>query len=223
MIDLTRDGDVHVATMNFEKNAVNPAFVEAMHDALDRVEAECKGPGALVLTGAGKFFCSGLEVETVMRLQGEDATRFFGGVLSLTKRLLVGPVPVVAAVNGHAFAAGAFLAMACDFRVMRADRGWICISEVDVGVPIGAGMMNLLRAKLPPPVLAEAVLTGRRYAGPEAVAAGFADATASEADLLADAVKRAAELATKERGIFGKLKRTLWYAEGEGLVPSPPR
>ena len=63
---------------------------------------------------------------------------------------------VVAAVNGHAFAAGAFLAMACDFRLMRADRGWICISEIDVGVPIGAPMMGILRAKLPATSAAEA-------------------------------------------------------------------
>jgi enoyl-CoA hydratase/carnithine racemase len=217
MIEITRDGDVHIITMNDGQNTVKPALVEAINDALDKVEADTQGPGALVLTGAGKFFSSGLDVPTVMSLQGEDATRFFGGLMKMTTRLLAGPIPAVAAVNGHAFAAGAFLAMSCDFRVMREDRGWICISEVDVGVPISFNMMSILRAKLPPPILSEAVLTGKRYTGPEAVTAGFADATASEADLLGAAVARAAELATKERGIFGKLKQTLWQPEAAGL------
>ncbi len=219
MIELSREGDVHIITMTAEPNSVQPRFVAAMHDALDQVEAECQGPGALVLTGAGKTFNTGLEVETVMSLQGEDATRFFGGLLRMTHRLIAGPIPVVAAINGHAFAAGAFLALSCDFRIMREDRGWICISEVDVGVPIGPAMMNIVRAKLSPQVAGEAVLTGRRYAGPEAVAAGFADATASEGELLGAAVERAAALAQKERGIFGKLKKTLWFDVGKGLEP----
>lgn len=130
--------------------------------------------------------------------------------MHMTRRLLVGPIPVVAALNGHAFAAGAFLALSCDFRIMREDRGWICISEIDVGVPIGAAMMHILRSKLPVQTAAEAALTGKRYAAPDAIAAGLADASAPEAELLGTAVKYAAVLAAKEGGIMATLKRQLW-------------
>lgn len=208
MIELSRDGDVHVVTMNAEPNTVQPTFVAAMHDALDEVEAS--GTGAIVLTGIGKSFNVGLDVPVVMSLQGEDAKSFGRNLMRMMERLLIGPIPSVAAINGHAFAAGAFIALACDFRIMRADRGWMCISEIDVGVPIGPPLMNILRNKLAAQVVAEAVLTGKRYAADDAIAAGFADGAASEEELLGVAVKRASELAAKERGIMTTLKKQLW-------------
>jgi enoyl-CoA hydratase/carnithine racemase len=206
MIELSHDGDVHIVTMTASPNTVQPAFVAAMHDALDQVDAA--GGRAIVLTGSGKSFNTGLDVPAVISLKG---------LMNVFKRLSVGPTPVVAAINGHAFAAGAFLAMACDFRVMREDRGWICISEVDVGVPIGPPLMNILRNKLSANVMAEAVLTGKRYAATDAIAAGFADEAASEADLLGAAIKRAAELASKEAGIMATLKKQLWAPIGDAL------
>jgi enoyl-CoA hydratase/carnithine racemase len=216
LIETARDGDVHVVTMNVEPNTVQPAFVSAMNDTFDAIEA-AKG-GAVVLTGRGKTFNAGLDVAVVMSLKGDEARQFSENLMRLMRRLLVGPIPVVAAVNGHAFAAGAFLAMACDFRYMRADRGWMCISEIDVGVPIGAPMMGILRGKLPATSMAEAVLTGRRYTAEEAIAAGFADGSAPESDLLGFAIEHAAGLAAKERGIMAKLKKTLWADVAERLT-----
>ena len=217
MITTSRDGDVHIVTMDAEPNTVQPAFVAAMNDAFDAIEAA--KAGAIVLTGTGKTFNSGLDVSVVMSLAGDDARAFGENLMRLMRRLLIGPIPVVAAVNGHAFAAGAFLALACDFRIMREDRGWICISEIDVGVPIGVAMMSILRAKLPARTAVEAVLTGRRYAASEAIASGFADASAPQQDLLAVAVERAAGLAAKERGIMARLKKTLWADVAERLIP----
>ena len=220
MIDLSRDGDIHVITMNHQQNQVGPDFLRAIHAALDEVETEADGPGAIVLTGSGKFFNNGLDISVVMGLEGEDARGFGTELFRLLNRLLSNRLPIVAALNGHAFAAGAMIAMACDYRVMREDRGWICISEVDVGVPIAPPMMALLRAKLPAKTLRDAVLTGKRYDAHEAIASGFVDASAPEAELLSDAKKLAAELATKERGIFGELKKTLWFDLARGFAPS---
>jgi enoyl-CoA hydratase/carnithine racemase len=210
MIELTRDGDVHRITMTSDPNLVHPDFVAAFHEALDEVEAACSGPGALILTGTGKSFNNGLDVPVVFSLEGDDAKRFSNKRFRLMHRLLVGPVASVAALNGHAFAAGAFLALACDFRVMRGDKGRFCISEVDAGVPIGTPMMTLLRTKLTPAVVSRAVLTGHRFTGADALEAGIVEAVVTEGELLAAAGKRAAMLAAKERGITRKLKRTLW-------------
>jgi enoyl-CoA hydratase/carnithine racemase len=180
-----------------------------MLDVLEKVEGDCEGDSGMVLTGQGKSFCAGLNVEIVMGLEGEEQERFFRTMLEIPRRLLLLPIPTVAAVNGHAFGAGVFLALACDYRIMRADRGWFCISEVDVGVPIGDPMMNLVKARVSPQIARDAVLSGRRYAADEAAAAGLIDATAAEPDLLPDAVKLASSLASKKRAIFKSLKRSL--------------
>jgi enoyl-CoA hydratase/carnithine racemase len=217
MLELSRDGDIHIITMNNGPNLIDPEFVAAMHAMLDEVEAESTGAAGLVLTGQDKFFNNGLNVEVIMSLEGESMVSFGTGMSRLVGRLLIWPAPCVAAVNGHAFAAGAVLALASDYRVMREDRGWICLSEVDAGVPIGAPMMNLVRAKLPAAAARDAVLAGKRFAADEAIAAGVADGKASQNDLLAEATKRASELAGKERGIFKTLKKTLWYGEAKGL------
>ena len=209
MIDLSRDGAIHVVTMNHGPNVIDPPWQARMLEVLDAVEADCEGEAGLVLTGEGKFFSNGLNVEVLMGLQGEDMVRFGASMQQIMGRLLTLPVPTVAAVNGHAFAAGAFLALACDYRLMREDRGWICISEVDAGVPIGAPMMGLLKARVPAATAREAVLSGKRYAADEAIAAGFADGKASEDALVDEAKKLAQSLASKERRIFGTLKRQL--------------
>jgi enoyl-CoA hydratase/carnithine racemase len=217
MIQLDRDGEVHVVTMNHGQNVVDPAWQARMLEVLDAVEADCEGNAGLVLTGEGKFFSNGLNVQVVMGLEGEERSQFGARMMEIMRRLLLLPVPTVAAVNGHAFAAGAFLALACDYRLMREDRGWICVSEVDVGVPIGTPMMNLLRSKVTPQVARDAVLSGRRYAADDAIAAGLADGKAAEGDLLAEATKLARSLASKERRIFKTLKRTLYQEVGAGF------
>ena len=151
---------------------------------------------------------------------GADVVAYVDSCFRLVHRLMLLGVPTAAAVTGHAFGLGAFVVLAHDQAVMREDRGWICISEVDVGVPIAPPMMALLRAKLPAKTLRAAVLTGKRYDAHEAIASGFVDASAPEAELLSDAKKLAAELATKERGIFGELKKTLWFDLARGFAPS---
>ena len=171
MIDLTRDGELHVVTLRNGENRIDLDFALGMNDVLDRVLAASDGPSALVATGEGKFFSNGLALDWLRSASDSDRKRFGAEFARLTGRLVSAPIPTVAALNGHAFAAGALFAMAFDFRVMREERGWICMPEVDVGVPVSQAAMELLRAKLPARSLRDAILTGRRYAADEAIAA----------------------------------------------------
>ncbi|MEO1936083.1 MAG: enoyl-CoA hydratase/isomerase family protein, partial [Myxococcales bacterium] len=196
----------HVITMNNGSNMIDPTWQKRMLEVLDTVEAESEGNAGLVITGDGKFFSKGLNVEVIMSLKGDDMVLFGSNMGQIMGRLLLAPIPTVAAVNGHAFAAGAFLALACDYRIMREDRGWICISEVDVGVPINQPMMDFLVAKLTPNTARDAVLTGKRYAADDALAAGFADGKAAEGNLVAEAVKLASSIANNESDIRRALR-----------------
>ncbi len=209
MIEHEKDGALHVVRLGDGPNMIDPDWQARMLEILGEVEGDCEGDAGLVLTADGKFFSSGLNVEIVMSLEGEARGLFSRNMMEIMGRLLALPIPTVAALNGHAFAGGAFVALACDYRIMRADRGWFCISEVDVGVPIGAPMTNLLKARVSPQVARDAMLSGHRYPADEALAAGLVDETASEAELLDVAKEKALALSTKERRIFGAVKRTL--------------
>lgn len=221
MIDHTRDGPVHILTMRNEQNLLDPPFVARMHEALDEVEAESEGDSALVLTGEGKFFSNGLNLPELSKLEAPEMDRFWKEMTRATGRLVVSPVPTVAALNGHAFAGGAVFALACDYRLMREDRGWLCLSEVDVGLPIPPAIIALIRAKLPATTARDAVLAGKRFTADEAISAGFADGKAPEAELLAKAMELAGSLAGKKRSVIKTMKATLWGDVARGLGVEP--
>ena len=221
MMTRTKEGDVHVVRMHNGENRIDLDFLRALNEQLDAVEEEADGPAAMVLTGDGKFFSSGLNLDFLMSASDDDRKQFGKAMMETMRRFILFRVPVVAAVNGHAFAAGCFLALACDFRIQREDRGWVCVSEVDVGVPIGDAMMGLLKAKVPAATAREAALTGKRYGADDAIAAGFCDGKASEAELLPKAIEQAAALASKGRDIFGSIKEQLYRDIAERyVVPS---
>jgi len=211
MIDLETRDDVTVLRMCNGENRFNPGFVAALSAALDRVEGD-DPPRPLVLTGDGRFFSNGLDLEWMGGVGGDGAGRLLADVLALLGRLLVFPRLTVAAINGHAFAAGGMLALAADFRVMRADRGYFCLPEVDLGLPLQPGMTALIQARLPAATAHEAIVTGRRYGGADAVAAGIVERALSEDDLLPAAVARAATGAGKSPATLAALKRGLYGA-----------
>ena len=172
MVDLSQHGPVWILRMDDDENRFNHASVADLHAALDTVEA-VEGDRALVTTGTGKYYSNGLDLDWV--LAGDGTEGFIEEVHRLLGRVLGFPAYTVAAVNGHAFAGGAMLACAHDQIIMRADRGYWCLPEVDLGLPLTPAMYATVAAHLPGPTLAEAVLTGHRYGGVEACAAGIAE------------------------------------------------
>ena len=208
MIELETDGDVRILRMRDGENRFNRTSVDAIHAALDDVAA-VEGPVALVTVGEGKFFSNGLDLEWLMA-DGAGDTGFIDDVHRMLRRVLALDMITVAAINGHAYAGGAMLATAFDHRIMREDRGYWCLPEVDLGLPLTTEMYDGLAAHLPRPALAEASLTGRRYAGPEALAAGIVTEVAPEHEVLERAVAVAASMAGKNRTVIAAHKRLLY-------------
>ena len=125
---------------------------------------------------------------------------FLDGVHDMYARMLELGVPNAAAIQGHAFAGGAMLAVAHDFKVMRDDRGYWCLPEVDINIPFTPGMTALVQARNLKRSAHEAMTTGRRYGGPEAVEAGLVDEAVPLDDVVARAVERVAPLAKQRSG-----------------------
>ncbi|SRR5581483_769913 len=223
-------GAVTVVRMVAGENRLHPRLLDDLDQVLDELEGD-GSPGALVLTGSGKFFSNGLDLE-YMAANPADSEGTLARVHRLFARLLGLEVPTVAAINGHAFAAGAMLALCFDQAVMREDRGWFCFPEADLGLPFTSGMSALISARLSPPVAHEAMVLARRYSGPEALAAGIVAELAPEEDVLERALARAEALAGKPRHAIAAIKRGLYagalelLADGagaaDGAVASAP-
>lgn len=210
MTQLTRTEDVFILDLGDTENRFDPAALRDIETALDEVAA-ATGPAALVTTARGKFFSNGLDPESFAVPGYLDS---FERVLA---RLLAFETPTVAACQGHVYAGGLLLALAHDERTMRADRGYICLPEIHIGFPFLPGMSRLVQAKLVPATAHAAMVTGRRYTGPEAVDAGLMDRVADEDELLEVAVRRAAELAPLRGPVLGEIKKTM-YSEPLGLL-----
>ncbi len=209
MIDVDRQDDVFVLHMRNGENRFNLEFFSAFHAALDEVE-KSEGPGALVTTGEGKFYTNGIDLTWMMGEGASHQQEFSREAHRFFLRLLTFPMVTVAAVNGHVFAAGAVAAMAQDFRVMRSDRGFFCLPEVDLKVPFSLGVMRIVKERMESQALHDLVLTGRRIAGEEAVALRIADVTVPEAEVLPKALEMARALCDKDRATLVALKRAMY-------------
>jgi enoyl-CoA hydratase/carnithine racemase len=205
---LQREGDVFVLSLGDGENRFNAGSLDEIEACLDEVQAAA-APRALVTTASGKIFSNGLDLEWIGANQDQIAA-FVPRVHELLARVLELDVPAVAALQGHTFAAGAMLALAHDQCVMRADRGFFCLPEVDIGIPFTHGMNALIAARLTPQAAHESMTTGRRYGGSDAQAAGIV-AEAVEADrVLPRAIELAAALAAKNPQTLGAIKRRLY-------------
>jgi enoyl-CoA hydratase/carnithine racemase len=224
-VELEKDGDVFVLRMKRGENRFNPEFIGAMNSALDEVEGS-RGAAALVTTGDGKFYSNGLDLDWLSQQEHKDSMRFLATVHALFARIVELPVATCAAINGHAFAGGGMLALAHDWRVMRRDRGFFCLPELDLGMPMPVGMRSLIRTKLGVSGYRDTVLTGARVNAEDSVRLGIMDEAADEADVLARAVERMRPLAAKSRDAMKVLKRGLYVElladlKGEGSVSIP--
>ncbi|AYF79567.1 enoyl-CoA hydratase/isomerase family protein [Nocardia yunnanensis] len=200
------------------ENRFHPDWVRGMEDLLDRVEGS-SGARGLVTVGAGKFYSTGFDVEWAAA-HPERINENVGRLLGLFARIVTLPMPTVAAINGHAYGAGAFLAVAHDYRVMRGDRGYVCFPGVTLGVNYAPGMVELAQAQLPLPLARRALVTGHRYGGAEALAAGLVDSVAGEDDVLRSAVEYAQSLAHTAGPALGHVKSTLYRTATAALLGS---
>jgi Delta3-Delta2-enoyl-CoA isomerase len=203
MIDQTVVDDVSVLTMRAGENRFNLPFVQALTDAVAMAAERAK---PLVITGEGKFFSNGLDLDWLRDEGSGQAGEMFPALYELLARVLTFPGATVAAINGHAFGAGLILSSAADYRVMREDRGFFCFPEVDLGMSMSDEFDAIIQTKFSADVLLHALISGHRYGGPEAKAAGLVHEVAPEGELLDKAVAMVRDLAAKDGGNIGRIK-----------------
>jgi enoyl-CoA hydratase/carnithine racemase len=212
---LTWQDKIAVLDLGEDENRFSPEFLDEINRQLDDVESA--GAHGLVTTARNKFYSNGLDLDW-LGAHADQTQSYVARVQGLLARVLTMPVPTAAAVTGHAFGAGAMLAMAHDVRVMRADRGYFCFPEVDIRIPFTEGMAALIQAKLTPRAAIASMTTGRRFGGVEAAEIGLVDATAGEDEVTTTAIDLVRPLGGKDPGTLGAIKQTMFATAARALT-----
>jgi enoyl-CoA hydratase/carnithine racemase len=216
-----------VATVRLDRpeklNALDPAMFEALVETgkalIDRDDV-----GAVVLTGAGRAFCAGLDFGSFAAMAEGAARRVvvprepLGAARALGQQAVhvwsLVPAPVIAAVHGFAYGGGLQIALGADIRLIAPD-AQLSVMEVRWGLVPDMCGTQLLPELVGRDVAKELALTGRTVSGAEAVRLGLA--TREVADPLAEAQALAAEIAGHSRGATRATKRLLDMAGRVGL------
>jgi len=211
-IQFEKQDQVGVMTMNYQiENRFHPDFLKEMMQLLDEAEGD-SDIGALVITGGDpKFFSNGLDLDYLLAHVGEQGAilDYLKAVNAMFRRWTLYPKPTIAALNGHTFAAGLFMAAHMDFRFMREDRGWICLPEVDINIPLLPGMIAICEATMSAQGFRRLYYTGTRLTGPEAKAIDFVEEVYPLDKLLSASIEFAAALTHKKRETYAEMKGRL--------------
>jgi len=193
------DGGIAIVTLNRPErlNAVSPEMHHDLQELFPAIDAD-EDTGVVVLTGAGRGFCSGGDTKTMAtrHTSATDPLRVYSRGRHLISGMLAVEKPLIAMVNGPAAGLGATIALFCDVVIM-SDAATIGDRHVNVGLVAGDGgavmwplLVGPLRAK-------EFLMTGRMLSGEEAAGLGLVNRVIPAADLESETLSLAKEVASQ--------------------------
>ena len=207
-MQLERIGEAVLLRMRAGKaNAMGPAWLERMEALLD--EALTARARALVITGYEGFFSAGLDLPTLDGLDDRAMGSFMSGFSRTMLRIFELPMPVLAAVNGHAIAGGCVLALQADVRIAAASDFRMGLNEVQLGIGLPAVVLEALRAQVPAASLLPIALEGRLFSPEEAVSVGLLHEVVPADRLEQRAIARAMELGALPGAAYASVKHGL--------------
>jgi enoyl-CoA hydratase/carnithine racemase len=190
VLEISSAGDVTVVTMNHGKvSALDLELCAALTSAFRDFTS-----GPVVLTGTGGVFSAGVNLWNVVEGGPGYIRRFLPALVEAFEAVFTCPVPVVAAINGHAIAGGCVLAAACDHRIMTTSPAGIGVPELLVGVPFPSPALEIVEYVIGPRKARQAVVTGELYQPDRALAIGLVDELADPETLAAQAIAHASRI-----------------------------
>ncbi|KAL2521138.1 Enoyl-CoA delta isomerase 1 [Forsythia ovata] len=185
-----RDGLFILTITGNDEHRLNPILIDSIRAALQRakIESESMGPTALITTAHGKFFSNGYDLSWASSdpdpVQAQTRLKFMSKKFgSLVSDLISLPMPTIAAVTGHASAAGFILALSHDYLVMRKDRGFLYMSELDIRMKIPFWFVQIVKSKIASPkVWREVVLKAAKITAGMGVDWGIVDSAHDSAE-----------------------------------------
>lgn len=207
--DLQPDNGVWTLRLTDGENRIGSFAISEWNRSLDQVEANGSGQ-VLIVTGADKYWSTGLDLDEMQRLSHLERQAFMARIDALLARIMTAPFVTIAALNGHTYAGGALLALAFDYRVMRADRGFFCLPSIDVKIPFTQGMAAMIADKVPQPTAHDLVVSGRQIGGIEAAGLGVVNEAVPSDAVLSRSREMAAGLLGKDAQTLATVKRRMY-------------
>lgn len=202
------DGVAVVRLDDGKVNALSMDVIGQLHEALDRAQADAT---AMCILGNAKAFSAGFDL-SVMQGGAEEARQLVAAGGHLLMRIYAHPQPTVAAVTGHALAAGALLVLACDTRIGAEGPAKIGLNETAIGLPLPVYAVELARDRLSKRYLTRAALQAEIFSPQGALAAGYLDAVAPADECVPTAVEEGHRLGQLESRAYGHTKQAIRQA-----------
>ena len=159
-------------------NAMNPELIRSLLNSHANLVAD--GAAAIVLSGRQGLFSAGLDVPELISLKRAQVLEFWTEFFALMSAVATSPVPVAAAITGHAPAGGAVLALHCDYRVATRGDFLIGLNEVQVGLPVPPNILRMLQYVVGSRTAARLATAGTLLAPEAALECGLVDELADE-------------------------------------------
>src|SRR4051812_13420679 len=189
---IERNGPVALLRMeNGKANAISAALLER----LDGLIEELGDARAAVITGQGTAFCAGLDLPALVDLDRTTMRGFIRRFEQVILRIFELPIPLIAAVNGHAVAGGCVLALQADVRIGADRDARIGLNETRIGIGLPGPVLETLRSQVPGSSLTPLALEGRLVSPREALQLGLVHEVVPEAQLVERCLERADALA----------------------------
>jgi len=211
-----------VATITLNRpdrlNAYTLGMGEAAYAALQRARGDA-GVRAVLLTGAGRGFCAGVDLEHLKTQTASTEGPRLGEepfVRKLPLELLSFPKPVIAAVNGAAIGVGVTMILPCDIRIAAADAK-LGVTFTKLGILPGLGSTHLLPRLVGTARALELVLTAKVIRGSEAAEIGLVNRAVPVDDVVREARELATILAELDPATLAAAKRAVWFGAGASM------
>lgn len=221
MSDVLVDRDGHVTVIAINRPERRNAFTLEVLDSIVAALAELRRDAscrAIILTGTGGAFCSGVDLDVIERMRAEGNAKPHHWKSLLTERvhriafaLEDFDKPVIAAVGGPAYGAGMDLALMCDMRFV-SGAARFCESYINLGVVPGDGGCYYLPRIVGLPKALELLLSGRVVDAQEALAIGLANRVCADDRLMAETLEFAQLLTTKSPAALRLVKRATYQS-----------
>lgn len=226
MVEWKKDGTVAIITMNNGENRHNPEWAEAMLATYAEIIADTEIKAIVLTSSDPKSFCLGVDTNWLLKAVGEEdwhqISRWGDRNGEVFKALLMAPVPTIAAITGHAFGNGAMLAGACDFRFMRADKGYFCFPEVDLGIQFAPSMIEWMRRIMPYHMFIRMKFTGERVGALELEKHGVILKACENGEKTLEEAIAFARTFNKSRTTLGEMKQRTYKHILDKMVNEDP-